>query len=315
MSSSSGFVVLSDVAVHDVLMNLTKDDIVLFLEAIGATLRAFSLGGERAYQPDPAIVNRPDGRRNLFRLFTSSAGVGVKIIVDPSQANKLMGLHGLIALCDKNGFPAGIINAEEVTGFRTALSAMVLYIRRRATANVVIFGAGKQALWHTRLILGLRGDEIKRITFVNRSAERTRLLIEQIKRENEARWKAAVQFDSVPPPTAAEALEDVLQQADAVFCTTPSKQVLFPARFLGSPVAKSCYVSAIGSWQADMIELDPALLTDASERGIVIVDDRKECAATGEIIHVGVGMTDLASAHAILALAKKKGHGFTVPEF
>ncbi|RMD40044.1 hypothetical protein DV735_g5074, partial [Chaetothyriales sp. CBS 134920] len=298
MSRSSGFVVLSDVAVHEVLMNLSKEDIILFLEEIGATLRAFSLGGERAYQPDPAIVNRPDGRRNLFRLFTSSAGVGVKII---------------------NGFPAGIINAEEVTGFRTAMSAMLLYVRRRHTANVVIFGAGKQALWHTRLILGLRGAEIKRITFVNRSAERTRLLIEQVRRENEAGWKAEVEFAIMlqpPPPNPAE-LEEVLRQADVVFCTTPSKHVLFPARFLNKK-SGCCYVSAIGSWQADMIELDPRLLNEAAGAGIVIVDDRKEkCLETGLVVYksVGVGMTDLAAARIILALAKRKGLGFAVPEF
>ena len=34
-------------------------------------------------------------------------------------------------------------------------------------ARIVVFGAGKQALWHVRLALALRGDEIKHSAIVN----------------------------------------------------------------------------------------------------------------------------------------------------
>jgi len=313
-------VVLSDAVVHDILMSLSKDETKTFLDRVATSLKDFSVGDERSYQPEPAVVRRADGRKNLFRSFTSSTGVGVKIIVDPSAAltadqttseaerNKLMGLHGVLALCDQNGFPVGFVNAEELTGYRTSLSAMILFAWRRNTANIVVFGAGKQALWHMRLALTLRGDDIKKITVVNRSAGRTQSLLDQISEENKSRWKSNVEFDSVPSDDE-ERLEQVLGQADVVFCTTPSKQVLFPARYLTSQ-EKGCYVSAIGSWQTDMIELDPELLRNAAQRnrtgGLVVVDNREDCMkSTGEVIQSRLEVDKIIEVGEILDLVTK----------
>lgn len=228
----------------------------------------------------------------------------MKIIVDPSKAlategsfsdeatrQKMSGLHGVLTLCDRNGFPEGFINAEELTGYRTSMSAMILYVRRQRTANIVVFGAGKQALWHLRLALALRGSEIKRVTVVNRSVGRTKALLETIRKENEEGWKADVDFGSMEPGDEA-AVESVLGQADVVFCTTPSREVLFPARYLTSQGA-GCYVSAIGSWSPDMIELDPDLVSAvvgmSATDGMVVVDNRDECMhSAGEIVRSGL---------------------------
>lgn len=314
----SNCVVLGDKAVQDLLINLNKDEALFFLNQIQESLKSFSLSDERSYQPDPAVINRPDGRRNLFRLFTSPTGVGVKIIVDPSQAlandqsiedsaekNRLMALHGIIALCDENGFPTGFINAEEVTSYRTSLSSMILYVRRQKTANVVVFGAGKVALWTIRLILILRGNGVKRITVINRSASRTTDLLAQIKEENDRSWKASVKLEQLESNDEV-GLENCLGQADAIFCTTPSKQVLFPARYLLSESrSSSCYVSAIGSWQANMIELDPELLQHVAgqddSRALVICDDRESCLThTGEMVQSGLKKEKLAEVGEIL---------------
>ncbi|KAJ9657795.1 hypothetical protein H2198_004102 [Neophaeococcomyces mojaviensis] len=320
----SSCVVLSDATVHDILIKLSRSEILEFLNKVADSLRDYSLAEERSYQPEPAVVKR-DGRKNLFRLFTSQTGVGVKIIVDPSQAlltsqneptneaeraerNRLTGLHGILALCDQNGFPIGFLNAEEITGYRTSLSAMILYMRRSRTANIVVFGAGKQALWHVRLALALRGEDIKRITVVNRSAERTASLIAQIERENEERWKAKVEFESVLAEDSKK-LKIVLGEADVVFCTTPSKAQLFPADYLTGQ-KEGCYVSAIGSWSADMLELDPEMLRIAAQRngdsGIVVVDDREECMkSAGEVVQSKLGEHQIAELGEILDLVTK----------
>lgn len=323
--NNSGCIILSDVAVHHILINLSKDDITAFLNNIAESLRDFSAAGQRSYQPEPAVVNHSDGRKILFRAFTSSTGVGTKIIVHPSpmsmgeqipspvEKKTLMSLHGVLTLCDCNGLPSGFVNAEEITGYRTSLSAMVLYVRRQATSNVVIFGAGKQALWHARLALGLRGNEIERITFVNRSVDRALSLIKKLAQENEAIWKAKVDFDGIKSSNEAvldKVLDKVLGQADVIFCTTASTQVLFPARSLITS-GKSCYVSAIGSWQPDMIELDPELLRHAARRdhssGIVVVDDRKEClTSAGEVIRSGLREDNIAELGELLASTSKR---------
>lgn len=306
-------VVLSDTAVHEILANLSKDEILLFLNEVGTSLKEFSIDNERDYQPEAQAVTRPNGQKILFRMFTSSKGVGTKIITHPSndlkqqtfanegEKHRMLALHGTLTLCDEHGFPAAFINAEEVTGYRTSLSALLLYVNRRETANIVVFGAGKQALWHIRLALALRGDEIKKVTFVNRSTEKARSLADQLKKENEAQWKSPVVFGCMDSPESE--LENVLSGADVVFCTTGSKQPLFPARYITDRKG-SCYISAIGSWQAEMIELDPEILKHAkeSEQGIIVVDDRGECLHNaGEIIQSKMGSNDMVEVGEVLS--------------
>jgi len=310
----SNFLVLTDKTVHKILMALTKPEIMTFLTKIGTSLQNFSVGDERSHQPEPAVIQRADGRKSLFRSFTSDTGVGVKIIVDPAAAlgreseaeqKRLRGLHGVLALCDQNGFPDGFVNAEEVTGYRTSMSAMLLYVRRARTRNVVVFGAGKQALWHLRLALALRGGEIGQVTVVNRSEERTKELLEVIERENREGWKAEVRFEGLKAADE-EAVGRALGEADVVFCTTPSKQVLFPARYLTGK-KEGCYVSAIGSWTKDMIELDGELLSEVAGRGaskgLVVADNREDCmVSAGEVIQSGLGVDKIAEVGEILHL-------------
>lgn len=118
------FLILSNSSVHDILINLGKDQILRIRDALVQCLTEFSIGSERQYQPPVGIVNRPEGNKTLFRPFTSAGSVGVKVITDPPPSSPAAGaLHGILAICDLNGIPTGILNAEEITGYRTALSA------------------------------------------------------------------------------------------------------------------------------------------------------------------------------------------------
>lgn len=284
------FRVLSDSAVHDILINLPRADILGFRDTLAQCLVNFSTGQERQHQPPAGIVNRPEGQRCLFRLFTSPSNVGAKVIVSPSPSSPAAGsgLHGMIALCDQDGLPAGVLNAEEVTGYRTSLSALIPWLWRRRTDNIVVFGAGKQALWHLRLALALRGDEIRSVSVVNRSADRGRQLIEKLERENGERWKSAAKLEYVDPSREDYDawLQSNLAAADAVFCTVGTTTPLFPAKYVtGEKRERQPYVSAVGSWQPNMIELDPSLLQHVVGRpdvgfqwegrpgGVVLVDD------------------------------------------
>ena len=150
--------VLDDKSVHRILINLSKEETIALRDELAKSLHDCSVSGERQYQPEPAAVNHPDGRKILFRTFTSQSGPGVKIIVDsttaapPSQESSSgtqapkSGLHGILALCDEEGIPKGLVNADEITGYRASLNVMVPYLWRTCTSNVVVFGAGKQAL-------------------------------------------------------------------------------------------------------------------------------------------------------------------------
>ena len=323
----SSFLILSDKDAHDILIKLSRDEITSFRSELEKALLAFSTQGEREHQPEPAVVRRPDGRKVLFRLFTSQTGPGVKLIVDPTTAKTKAskpGLHGFLALCDNDGLPVGMVNAEEITGYRTTMSVMIPYSWRRSTAKIVVFGAGKQALWHIRLALGLRGKDIKKITVINRSVERARSLVAQVQEENDAYWKSSVEFDVLDPAQADHEthLEGVVTEADAIFCTTPSTQPLLPARYLTGEHRKrrGCFVGAIGSWQPEMIELDPALLQHAVDlgsghgagSGLLIADDREGCMKnSGEIIRSGLTQDKILEIGEILNLRDAKAEEYS----
>ncbi|KAJ0421183.1 shikimate/quinate 5-dehydrogenase [Aspergillus carlsbadensis] len=314
---------LGNEAVHNLLINLTKEETLHFLQITEKTLEDFSVKGERAYQPPPTSATRSNGQRTLFRPFTSDSAVGAKIIVTPPPKpdGTKDPLHGLIILLDGNGHPTGLMAAEEITGYRTSMNAMVPFCWRKHVQNIVIFGGGMQSLWHTRLILALRGDEVRRITFVNSSNERVDALIGMVSKENETRWKSGCIFDFIgsSESDAQKRIKARLAEADCVFCTTPSRSPLFPASYLtqrsGPNANRQPLIVAVGSWQPDMIELDPGLLHHAIEApggfnpatgergGVILVDDRDYALENaGEVVRSGIRSEDMVELGQIIAL-------------
>lgn len=311
--------VLDEPIIHEILINLARDDIISFQTDLSLALVEFSVGIENEHQLSTTTSNRPDGSKILFRPFASSAAVGTKIIVTPAPDSdgRTGSLHGVLVLLDKNGIPSGLLSAEEVTGYRTSLCAMIPFTWRKHVDNILVFGAGLQALWHIRLILALRGSEARTITLVNRSVSRARDLIDRVKQENQLRWKSDCTFHCLDPsaPDHARLLETRLSHIDAVFCTVASKSPLFPAAYITERTSdRKPLLSAVGAWQADMIELDPAILQHAVNTddgcnpvggpgGVVLVDDGK-CALvhSGELTQSGLAQDQLIEVGRIVAM-------------
>lgn len=319
---ANNLLILNDSVVHDLLISLSKDDIIKFQHALEDSLIEFAVGEESRYQPTPEFVNRPTGQKTLFRTFSSPDAVGTKIVVTPAPVRDAAGntvnppLNGVLALCDATGRPTGLLNAGEVTGYRTTLSALIPWMWRRCTEDVVIFGAGKQGLWHTRLALALRGDEIKNITIVNRSAGRARALVEQVTEENQKFWKSSAALNVLDPsqPDYEKRLEALLSTADTVFCTVGSTAPLFSLKTILGEGARSRlpFVGGIGSWQPDMLEMDPEMLRHAAARsdsysphgagGSIVVDDKAECLVkSGEVIRSGLEAERMVQVGEILS--------------
>ncbi|KAL2690095.1 hypothetical protein Neosp_004163 [[Neocosmospora] mangrovei] len=336
---ANNLVVLNDSVVHDLLISLPKDEIIKFQHALEDSLIEFTVGEESKYQPTPDFVNRPTGQKTLFRTFSSSDAVGTKIVVTPAPVKDASGktvnppLNGVLALCDASGRPTGLLNAGEVTGYRTTL-----------------------------------GDEIKNITIVNRSAARAQALVEQVTEENQKCWKSSANLNVLDPSQSdyEQRLDALLSTADTVFCTVGSTTPLFSLKSILGEGSRSRlpFVGAIGSWQPDMIELDPEMLQHAATRddaynprgagGSILVDDLEECLVkSGEVIQsklkaeqmmqvgeilslkrenkstdsleswlgegfvvykgIGVSVTDLAAGNAILELAKTRNVGVSIP--
>ncbi|KAF2172020.1 hypothetical protein M409DRAFT_50618 [Zasmidium cellare ATCC 36951] len=301
----SGLRVLGDEAVHGLLIALPKSEILVLQGVVEKALHGFSTAKEREHQPEAAVINRPEGQKVLFRLFTSPSAVGTKIIVepatDPTTGNRPP-LHGVLVICDNSGIARGLVNAEEVTAFRTSLSAIIPWSWRKRVDHILVFGAGKQALWHIRLALALRGDEIKSVTVVNRSLGHAVALVNRLKEENRTYWKSQAEIFS-HDATDNSGVDARLAEADAVFCTVPSQEVLFTVDALNLESRRNMpYVSAIGSWQPQMIELDPLLLVraaTASTKAYILVDDRNAFQS-----HTGEGVRSGLNTEQVLELGK-----------
>lgn len=203
---------------------------------------------------------------------------------------------------------------------------MILFKNRQRTGKIVVFGAGKQALWHIRLALLLRGTEIEIITIVNRSMDRAEELVRKLEGDGYGDEQKAdskkVRFEVLDPLVFGywQRVEERLADADVVFCCTPSSRPLFPARFLveGGKIERGCYVTAIGSHSAEMTELDPAIFTtvvngtssgsafhptEGGKGGVIVVDSRKACLVeAGEIIQGGIGAESLVDVGELVGL-------------
>ncbi|OLN85370.1 hypothetical protein CCHL11_09859 [Colletotrichum chlorophyti] len=312
------FTVLSDDNVKQLFRGFGPEDVALMSDVLTEAFLSYSVGPEAQYQPHRSAVVRPNGQTGLFMPATMEDGMSVKIVgLPPPQSAPTNGtdaptLRCVLTVCDGTGKALGIINAEELTAFRTSLGSILLYRHRRETQNIVVFGAGKQALWHLRLALVLRGKDIRKITVVNRSSERARGLVDRLVEMGKATGVGhhdGLTFDVVVADAeSAEghgALRFAVEESDVVFCTTPSTKRLFPAEWLTSERgrAKTRYISAIGSYKLNMKELDPDFLRAVTETalgsfasaqggekdGVVFVDSREACfLEAGELVEAKI---------------------------
>jgi ornithine cyclodeaminase/alanine dehydrogenase-like protein (mu-crystallin family) len=229
---------------------------------------------------------------------------------------------GSLTLLDKNGTPRALVNAAEVTAFRTALATTCLFKKRANVHDLVVFGAGKQAYWHIRLALLLRGDEIHHLNIINRSFDTAVRLIESLFKTN---WPVPVAHPqtSILTPRHAEydrLLKSTLRSAAAVFCTTPSTQPLFPAEILTSTEGrrKGRYIAAIGSYKPYMVEIHPDIVRQAvapqhhhhhhkhaKQGGAIVVDSVEACLReAGEVIQAGLGGRDVVELGELIMLKR-----------
>ncbi|THZ05981.1 NAD(P)-binding protein [Aureobasidium pullulans] len=225
--------------------------------------------------------------------------------------------RGSLTLFDNQGNPSALVNAEELTAFRTALTSCMLLKRRHKVHDLTVFGAGKQAYWHIRLALLLRGSEIHHVNVINRSFDRAREMLMKLYNpfpddpdyENPLGHKYGNKTKTSILTTGhteyTRLLKEYVRSANVIFCTTPSTQPLFPPNYLLNPEGrkKGRYIALIGSYKPHMIELHPDIIKSAvaphhehrhfhkhqKEGGAIIVDSIEACLQeAGELIQANV---------------------------
>lgn len=317
------FTILTEPDIGQIFDTLDPTQLTGFIDALEHALAEYSCRDGVSYQSERAAVTRPGGQVSLFMPATTEDMIGVKIVgVRPSDKipstregqKPEPGLKSVLTLCDAQGQAIGVLNAAGLTAFRTSLGSMLLFRFRKDVENIVVFGAGKQALWHIRLAILLRGQDIRKITIVNRSTARTEDLITELHSQKVALPSHIVVGKFEGGADRNTALKSLVLDADAIFCTTPSTEPLFPASFLTSQEAhkKSRYISAIGSYRLDMQEIDPPLfqtITDSSNTlpfptykgGVIAVDSIEGCLKeAGELVKAGVPVEKMLEVGAVL---------------
>jgi len=234
--------------------------------------------------------------------------------------------RGSLTLLTSSGTPYAFLAAEELTAFRTALAATIILNRRTNVHSITVFGAGKQAEWHIRLALMLRGDDIHHIDIINRSFSRAKALMHDFYTSPD--WEAlrkmvpklAFSIVSSEYGEYQRLLKEHVRKADAIFLCTPSTAPLFPHEYLTSSEGrkKGRYISAIGSYRPHMLEIHPEILRQAvapehkhhhhrhaDRGGVIVVDSLEACLKeAGEVIQAGITPEQLVEVGELLMVKK-----------
>ena len=355
--------ILTDTDVRVLLHSLTRDEILVLQHNLAEALHDYSTGTQEtsgccsANQPQRISIPSGNGQTTLFMPARTATTTGVKIVslasvpsptpsivstnsstntltpvssapsVKPSTTSSQSTTpRGSLTLLDGSGTPLGFINAEELTAFRTALASTLLFSKRSKVHSVTVFGAGKQAYWHIRLALILRGSEIHHMNIINRTFTTTEPLMKEIYQSDDwaglrtANDKLRFSVMSAEYGEYARLMKEHVRSSDVIFCCTPSTSPLFPAEHLTSSEGrrKGRYISLIGSYKPHMVELHPDVLRQAVEPdhkhhhhkhadkgGVIVVDSLESCLReAGEVIQAGLSAHQLVEVGELLMVRK-----------
>lgn len=346
--------IVSEPDLARLLRGLTEDQCHTLLSALVQALQTFSRQQATAgasgpsFQPPRSSITTDNGSTTLFMPSSNTATTGIKVVTVPRQGD----IRGVINIFSPDGGLTGLLSAAEITAFRTALASMALLTRSNSItkSRIAVFGAGKQAEWHARLICLLFGKEVESITLVNRSAGRLDRLCRQLSqdiKESTAHVEVhQLTQEGRTEPQYREDLRALIRDADVICCCTPSTEPLFQHSDLGN-TGRSKFISLIGSYKPHMQEIDGQTLLSGGSK--VYVDSREACLhESGEIIKarvtgdrlielgecdpdqrsiavpvgenvvfkcVGMGIMDLVIAQTLLDIAAAEGIGSVVEGF
>lgn len=210
--------------------------------------------------PDPPrmALALPDGQ--LLVMPSAATGrVGVKLVtvadtVAHPAAPRIQGVH--VQFDVRTLAPRALLDAPALTCLRTAAISVVALRRLAdpASSDLLVFGAGPQALSHVR---GIAAEwPIRRVRVASRTADSAR-------RAADALRPGLPDVEVGPLP--ARDVEDGVAAADIVVCATTSAVPLF-----AGTVRPGAAVVAVGSHSAVERELPGRLV----QRAFVVVEDR-----------------------------------------
>ena len=214
---------------------------------------------------------------------------GVKWVnVHPQNPSR--GLPSIMAILiysdPETGYPLAIMDATEITAYRTGATAAIAskYLARQNAHTIGIVGAGFQA--HTQI---LAHAELFNPISIN-AFDISKAAVDRL-------MNTFSQF-SIRNCSIQEAV------ASDIVCTlTPSRSPIVKKEW----IAAGTHINAVGADAPGKQELDPSILKEA----IVVVDDLKQASSSGEInVPIQKGVYSIGEVYGTLAelvVGKKKG--------
>ncbi|CAH2350856.1 uncharacterized protein CLIB1423_02S06700 [[Candida] railenensis] len=237
---------------------------------------------------------------HLFMPCNAPDNAGIKLITGgPTNTEKGLGLVGATLIVDAaTGLMEGLVNAKNLTAFRTALATSVGMVRaidpnRKDLEQIMLpsiasFGVGLQSYWHIKLALTLYPGHIKTVKVVNRSLGGAENLAQELSKEYpEIDFKAYSWQGDLDG-------EVISSDCSIIFGCTPSTESIILEKFINKDEQYKTFIGLIGSYKPHMIELDLQFIIDNyknDERKPKFIVDSSEhtLAEAGELIQSGLG--------------------------
>lgn len=254
---------------------------LLMEEVIAAVEKGYEMKAQGKTELFPILTHDFEVGVSDFDIKSGHIGgmgiYGMKTVSYFSQnAEKgLPNLIGVLTIYDANtGIPLGILDATYITCMRTGAAGAigVKYLARQDAKNVLIVGAGKQAVFQIAALLTVRPHlrEIK--IYDGLAPENAHKLADHIAaalKEDFSIDAAGVQFSGVKDIAAATA------DSDIIITATPSRA----PQIFSDWVKKGTHFSCVGSDTQGKQEIDENIFKTAQ----VFVDDAVQCIRVGEI--------------------------------
>jgi alanine dehydrogenase len=258
-------------------------------DVINVVEDAFRMCGEgKAKMPTKIYLSLEQGD---FRAMPAALpGCAGMKWVNVHPRNPSLGLPSIMAILIYNdpetGYPLAIMDATEVTAYRTGAAAAIAskYLARQGSHTIGIIGAGFQAyaqiLAHVELF--------------------TPVAINAFDISQAAVDKLA---HSLPHLSIRSCSIEEAAASDIVCTLTPSRSPIVKKEW----IIPGTHINAVGADAPGKQELDPSILKEA----IVVVDDMKQAISSGEInVPIQKGIYSIGEVYGTLAevvIGKKKG--------
>ncbi len=254
--------------------------LIRMADVINVVEGAFRMCGEgKGKMPAKVYLSVEHGDfRAMPAALPGSAGVKWVNVHPDNRSRGLPSIMGILIYSDpETGYPVAIMDATEITAYRTGAAAAIAskYLARADSHTIGIIGAGFQA--HTQI---LAHAELFNPLSINVS-DVSQAAVDRLMRSFS---QFAIRNCSIQEAVVSD-----------IVCTlTPSRSPIIKREW----IRPGTHINAVGADAPGKQELDPSILKEA----VVVVDDIKQASGSGEInVPIQKGIYSVGEVYGTLA--------------